>query len=80
MDLILIREMDDHDNEWLVVTEPYVGMEREITRFKWTEDLRANLLASPPPVILAPSCAYADIDLAETAVAAIRKTAIILQV
>ena len=39
-DLLLIREIDDYDNEWLVVAEPYAGMEREITRLRWTEDLK----------------------------------------
>ena len=40
MDLILIREIDYFDNDWLVVAEPYAGMEREITRIRWTEDLK----------------------------------------
>lgn len=39
-DLLLIREIDDYDNEWLVVAEPYAGMEREITRLRWTADLK----------------------------------------
>ena len=40
VDLLLIRQKDDYGTEWLVVAESYAGMEREILRLKWTEDLK----------------------------------------
>ena len=37
----LLVVIDAHyNNEWLIVAEPYAGMEREITHFRWTEDLK----------------------------------------
>jgi hypothetical protein len=38
--LILTRLLDHYNTEWLVVSEKYAGMDREIVRFKWTEDLK----------------------------------------